>query len=284
MRFAWIIGLVCLACGPAQAQLRAADGLAAINAGDPARARAIWQPLAERGDVLAQYNLGVLALREGADAARWFTLAAEAGHLPAQLALAGLLSDGHDWDAAARWYAAAAGQGDAAAAYSLGVLHDQGLLGDGAPGLAARWFLQAAEAGYVQAQVAFAGLLAKADDPQAALWFERAAKAGHREAQFNHALRLEGTDPAAARDWYGRAGTAGLGAASYNPSLMHARGQGGPASFQVALAWATVALEQGFSPAATLTDALVEVMAPDAARTARMLASDCLADPDACPR
>jgi hypothetical protein len=43
---------------PADAQLRHADGLAAYDAGDVARARAIWQPLAERGDALAQYNPG----------------------------------------------------------------------------------------------------------------------------------------------------------------------------------------------------------------------------------
>ncbi|NBB97828.1 MAG: hypothetical protein GVY34_06595, partial [Alphaproteobacteria bacterium] len=77
MRWTWIIGMLCLIAGPAQAQLRAADGLAALRAGDAEAARAIWQPLAERGDVVAQHNLGVLALRAGDDARDWFTSAAE---------------------------------------------------------------------------------------------------------------------------------------------------------------------------------------------------------------
>lgn len=284
MRFAWIIGLLCLASSPVLAQLRATDGLTALDAGDAATARAIWQPLAERGDVLAQYNLGVLALREGEDASRWFTLAAESGHLPAQQALAGLQADRQNWDEAARWYAAAAKQGDAKAAHSLGVLHDRGVLGDGLRGQAAQWFRQAAEAGHVPAQFALGALLAEADDPEAGLWFERAAQAGYADAQFNHARLLQSADPVAAREWYARAGAAGVGAASYNLSLMQARGQGGAESFQSALAWAFIALDQGFAQAATLADALAEVMTPEAARRARALASDCLKNPNACPR
>lgn len=284
MRFAWIIGVFCLACGPAQAQLRAADGLAALEAGDAVRARAIWQPLAERGDVLAQHNLGVLALREGADALRWFTAAAEAGHLPAQTALAGLLADRQDWDNAARWYVAAAEQGDARAAHSVGVLHDRGLLGDSARGQAARWFRQAAEAGHVAAQFALGALLAEGNAAEAARWFAQAAEAGHVEAQFNHARGLAATDPAAARDWYARAGASGFGAASYNLALMYARGQGGPESFRAALAWSMISQEQGFVQAATLAAALLDVMPPEAEAASEAMAAKCLADPTACPR
>ncbi|MCL1628867.1 sel1 repeat family protein [Roseibaca sp. V10] len=284
MRFAWIIGVFCLACGPAQAQLRAADGLAALEAGDAVQARAIWQPLAERGDVLAQHNLGVLALRDGTDAIRWFTAAAEAGHLPAQTALAGLLADQQDWNGAARWYVAAAEQGDAGAAHSVGVLHDRGLLGDSARGQAGRWFRQAAEAGYVPAQFALGALLAEAGAPEATRWFAQAAEAGHVEAQFNHARGLAATDPAAARDWYARAGASGFGAASYNLALMHARGQGGPESFRAALAWSLVAQEQGFVQAATLATALLDVMPSESETAARAMTAQCLADPMACPR
>lgn len=284
MRLAWILGVVCLACGPAQAQLRATEGLTALELGDAVTARAIWQPLAERGDTLAQYNLGVLALREGGDALPWFGAAAEAGYLPAQQALAGLFADVEAWQDAARWYAAAAAQGDALAAHSLGVLHDRGLLGDGARAEAGRWFRQAAERGHVPAQFALGALLAEADDREATLWFERAAQAGHVEAKFNHARALAEQDPVAARDWYRRAGAAGFGAASYNLALMHARGQGGTESFQAALAWATLAEQQGFVQAVTLIGALSEVMTPDVQASARAIAAQCLVDADTCPR
>ncbi len=284
MRFAWILGVVCLACGPAQAQLRATEGLTALEAGDAEAARAIWQPLAERGDTLAQYNLGVLALREGGEALPLLSAAAEAGYLPAQQVLAGLFADAGAWQDAARWYAAAAAQGDALAAHSLGVLHDRGLLGEGARAEAGRWFRQAAEGGHVPAQFALGALLTEADDPEAAFWFERAAKAGHIEAKFNHARALAEKDPVAARDWYRRAGAAGFGAASYNLALMQARGQGGAESFQAALAWATLAEKQGFVQAASLIAALSEVMVPDAQVAARAQAEQCLANPETCPR
>ncbi|MCC1480204.1 tetratricopeptide repeat protein [Roseibaca sp. Y0-43] len=284
MRWAWVIGIFVMLCGPAQAQLRATDGLAALEAGDAQAARAIWQPLAERGDVLAQYNLGVLNLREGGDALGWFTLAAEAGYLPAQTAAAGLLADAQDWDEAARWYAAAAGQGDAASAHSLGLLHDRGLLGEAARPQAERWYRAAAEAGHVPAQFALGALLTERGAPEAATWFQRAAEAGHLEAQFNHARALTESDPAAARDWYARAGAAGFGPASYNLALMQARGQGGAESFQAALSWAVVAQDQGFVQAATLIAALSEVMTPEAERMARDAAAACLTDASACPR
>lgn len=284
MRWAWIIALVGLVQTPAHAQLRAADGLAALEAGDATAARAIWQPLAERGDVLAQHNLGVLALRDGDDALRWFAMAAESGYLPAQTTLAGLLADMQDWDGAARWYAAAAGQGDAGAAHSLGVLHDRGFMGSDARGQAERWFRQAADAGHIPAAFALGALLAERGQPEATEWFARAAEAGHVEAQFNHAQNLTETDPAAARDWYARAGIAGFGAASYNLALLHARGQGGTDSFQVALTWALVSVEQGFVQATTLADALQDVMTPDAANAARTVARQCLTDATTCPR
>lgn len=283
MRWGWIIVLVCLAGGTAQAQLRVADGLAALSGGDATKARAILEPLAERGDVLAQYNLGVLALQDGTDARRWFKRAAEAEYLPAQTALAGLLADAKDWDAAARWYAAAAVQGDAGAAYSLGLLHDRGLLGADAREQAARWFRQAAQADHVPAQFALGAVLSESNDPEADMWFERAAEAGHVEAQFNHAHALMNTRPAAARDWYARAGRAGFGAASFNLSLMLARGQGGPKSFKRALTWALLARQQGFVQAATLAGTLSEVMTPEAEDAARAQADYCLEDMTACP-
>ena len=216
------------------------------------------------------------------DAERWFARAAEAGHLPAQQALAGLLADRQDWDGAARWYAAAAAQGDAGAAHSLGLLHDRGVLGANARGQAARWFRQAAEADHVQAQFALGALLSEADDPEAELWFERAAQAGHVAAQFNHARALMDSDPVAARGWYARAARAGFGAASFNLALMLARNQGGPASFQTALTWALVAQQQGFVQAATLVAALSEVMTPDAEVAARNQASLCVEDMTVC--
>lgn len=89
-----------------------------------------WLPLAELGDVEAQYNLGVL-YDEGAGveqdlvaAADWYRKAAEQGFIDAQSNLGTMYYFGQgvarDYQAAAKWFRLAADQGDAEAAEYLG--------------------------------------------------------------------------------------------------------------------------------------------------------------------
>ena len=58
-------------------------GLAAAQAGDFATALKEWKPLAEAGDVDAQYNLGIMydngygVPQDYAEAVKWYRLAAE---------------------------------------------------------------------------------------------------------------------------------------------------------------------------------------------------------------
>lgn len=88
----WRLLLLVLAA-PAQASPMDAV-VAAWEAGDWARARALLRPLALRGDPAAGTLLGVMAARglggpaEPAVAAAWYLRAAASGHVPAQLALA----------------------------------------------------------------------------------------------------------------------------------------------------------------------------------------------------
>jgi len=81
-----------------------------------------WLPLAELGDVEAQYNLGVL-YDEGAGveqdlavAADWYRKAAEQGFIDAQTNLGTMYYYGHgvacDYQEAAKWFRLAADQGD----------------------------------------------------------------------------------------------------------------------------------------------------------------------------
>lgn len=81
-----------------------------------------WLPLAELGDVEAQYNLGVL-YDEGAGveqdlaiAADWYRKAAEQGFIDAQTNLGTMYYYGHgvacDYREAAKWFQLAADQGD----------------------------------------------------------------------------------------------------------------------------------------------------------------------------
>ncbi|WP_438957316.1 tetratricopeptide repeat protein [Cognatiyoonia sp.] len=65
-------------------------GLDAYAAGDYARALQEWTPLAEAGNVDAQYNLGYMyeagqgGLQDDAEAVRWYRLASDQGNARAQ--------------------------------------------------------------------------------------------------------------------------------------------------------------------------------------------------------
>lgn len=98
--------------------------------GDYAAAFREWLPLAELGDVEAQYNLGVL-YDEGAGveqdlvaAADWYRKAAEQGFIDAQTNLGTMYYFGQgvarDYHEAAKWLRLAADQGDTEAAEYLG--------------------------------------------------------------------------------------------------------------------------------------------------------------------
>lgn len=114
------VALVGVALEPLSAQ-SVKSGIAAWQRADYAGAVAIWRPLAERGDVDAQFNLGQ-AYRLGrgvpinlAAARNWFERAASKGHLDAQTTLGLLLFENGDREAGIKWLKAAADKGDARA-------------------------------------------------------------------------------------------------------------------------------------------------------------------------
>jgi hypothetical protein len=69
------------------------DGRAAYNSGDYATALRLWLPLAEQGDAIVQFNLGLLyywghgvlqdSVHDYVEAHKWFNLAAAGGNLNA---------------------------------------------------------------------------------------------------------------------------------------------------------------------------------------------------------
>ena len=96
----------------------------------------IWKPLAERGDIDAQNDLGMM-YAEGVGvpqdqemAAQWFRRAAEQGYAVAQFNLGGMYKQGRgmpqDDKVAAQWYKRAAEQGHSGAQFLLGTMYDEG--------------------------------------------------------------------------------------------------------------------------------------------------------------
>ena len=117
-------------------------GLAAFNEGDYETSLAECQPLADAGDVGAQFCVGRLyangfgVAMDDALAIKWYSLAADAGHAEAQFNLGVMYANGWgvdmNWEESARYYTLAAEQGfvpaQKALAYACG--HGMGVTKD----------------------------------------------------------------------------------------------------------------------------------------------------------
>ena len=143
------------------------EGLQAYKNGDYATAAREWLPLAQQGDVRAQFLLGALYAQ---------------GHGVPQ-----------DYGAAAQWFRQAAEQGHVGAQYNLGVRYHEGRGVPRDPAQAAEWFRRAAQQGFARAQYNLGVLYASGDGvprdaSQAARWFRRAADQEEPKAQYNLGL------------------------------------------------------------------------------------------------
>ena len=109
------------------------DATAAFKRGDYAKAVELIRPLAEKGDVRAQFNLGTIyyngqtGREDLPEAAKWFRMAADQGDKEAQRYLGFMFANGkgvpRDDREAVKWYGRAAEQGDADAQVNLGVMY-----------------------------------------------------------------------------------------------------------------------------------------------------------------
>jgi TPR repeat protein len=108
------------------------DAVSAIKRGEYAAGVTMLLPLAEKGNVVAQYNIGVLyesgqgVEKDTGEAFKWFKKAAEGGHSSAQFVLASFYREGRgiekSEDKALKWYKAAALQNNAAAQFLAGMM------------------------------------------------------------------------------------------------------------------------------------------------------------------
>ena len=116
------------------------EGVDAYNKGDYKTALREWQPLAEQGDVDAQFYLGVMyengrgLPQDYKEAIKWYKLSAEQGDAEAKYNLGVFYDKGwgvpQDYKEAVKWYRLSAEQGYADAQYNIGVSYE---LGDGVP-------------------------------------------------------------------------------------------------------------------------------------------------------
>jgi len=132
-----------------------ADGARYFQRADYKAAVASWQPLAIKGNPVAQNNLGILYLdgkgvkQDTSEAVRYLSLSAAAGSSLGQNNLGGLYREGkgvtRDYAKAAQWFMASASQGNAAAMYNLGLMYEMGQGMKAEPFHAYMWYALAAE-------------------------------------------------------------------------------------------------------------------------------------------
>jgi TPR repeat protein len=111
-------------------------GLKAYNEGGYATALRIFRPLADRGQILAEYLIGLMYAngqgvpQDYAEAMTWHLKAAKQGEAKAQFSVGLMYFKGLGTQAklaeAFEWYRRAAEQGDATAQYNLGAMYDKG--------------------------------------------------------------------------------------------------------------------------------------------------------------
>lgn len=170
---------------------------------------AIAQPAFEEGQ--AQFELHNIS-----QAVKHFTVAAELGHLIAQLRLGGIYLEGiggyQDYTEALRWFSRAADQRESRAQLKLGWMHEAGL---GIPSdnrRAVYWYRVAAEAGNPEAQFSIGvkydnGEGVEHNAEEAVRWFLMAAEQGLPDAQYFLGQALEAGEGVEqnqqeAIDWY----------------------------------------------------------------------------------
>ena len=182
--------------------------------------------------------------------------------------------------------------GDARAQFYLGLMREQGLIGEAPDPEAARdWFLQSARSGYPPAQYKAGVFLENGhggpkDAARAVDFYRRAAERGLKEAQYNYGLMLAqgrgtGRDVRAAIPWLERAALAGMTQAALSLAELHTAGIGTPVDPIEGWAWLKRAADAGEAEARRLLDELEPRMDADQRAEARRLkqAHDALARP-----
>lgn len=212
-RWSAVAALLLLLATPA-ARADYATGRAAYDSGDYAGAMREWKPLAERGDALAQYGLGLLfetgkGLPEAdpVTAVEWYEKSAAQGSSTAQSNLGLMYAEGRgvprDVLRAVELWRQAAASGQPSAQFNLGLTYYRG---DGVArdyAEAANWFAAAALNDVAEAQFALAemyrigrGVMQNQDTARG--WYVKAAANGNEPA--TRRLELYASEDASTSD------------------------------------------------------------------------------------
>ena len=173
------------------------DAMAAYDRGDYVQALKILRPLAAKGNIEAQYSIGVMysegrgVTQNHQEALKWFRLAAVKGYASAQTNIGYMYLNGYgvtrNYQEALKWSRLAADQGDGDAQTNIGYMYLYGYGVTRNYQEALKWFRLAAVKGYASAQynigVMYNSGYGVAQSYQEALkWFRLAADQGNAAA------------------------------------------------------------------------------------------------------
>lgn len=185
------------------------DGIAALERRDFRAARALFEPLAQNGDAVAQYFLGEMIVTHALEANKpegviWLRQAAQGGVPDAMNILAQILADGRivarDERRASELFMQAASLGFLPAYNNLGLRSYRGVGRPPDMVDASEWFRLAADQGFSESQYNLAVLYnngdgVKLDIVEAYMWMSLAARQGHVRATQERTLLVKQMTP-----------------------------------------------------------------------------------------
>lgn len=174
-------------------------------------------------------------------------------------------------------YLDAARRGEAKAQFTVGYLHEKGMMEKSSLGRAAHWYGLAAGQGYAPAQYRLGllyqrGALGPTDRGKALELFQMAAEQGLSEAQYNvgYILQKRGNYQEA-RQWYEQAADKGLAIAMRGLGLLYADGEGGEQDLTTAYVWLVRAVSAGDKGAVRYVSQLDSVLSESQRKKAQAI-------------
>jgi TPR repeat protein len=237
------------------------DATVAYDRGDYATAMKGFREAAERGDAIAEYQLGLMyrdghgAPRNGIEAVKWLRKAADSGSIAAITNLGRIYELGQgvpqNYAEAVKWFRKAAERKSDWAMMTLGRMYESGR---GVPQNfpeAIRWFRTAADQGNAGAQNKLGIMYQQGRGvPQsyadARNWYRKAAEQGYAYAQHNLGVLYFGglgtpQDYTEAANWYRKAAKRGYAEAQNNLGVLYNNGRGVPQDYVQAHMWFNLA-------------------------------------------
>jgi TPR repeat protein len=241
------------------------EARAAYRRGDYAQSLKIYRSLADQGNALAQYSIGVMydigggVKKDYQEALKWYRLAAAQGHASAQYSIGVMYTHGlgvtKNYQEALKWHRLAADQGNADAQYNIGYMYTHGIGVTKNYQEALKWYRLSAAQGDAAAQSYIGGMYAEGlgvtqDYQEALKWHRLAADQGNVLAQnsigymYSHGQGVQQNYQEALK-WHRLAANQGDSAAQIYIGNMYRKGYGVTQSYQEALKWYRLAADQG---------------------------------------